>query len=85
VILVAHRLTTLRDTDRIFVFDDGRVVESGTFAELSVRGGVFTDLLCHGAGALTSPPAGSPGADGARLGGTVVYAGAAGAPHSDRG
>ena len=34
VILVAHRLTTLLDTDRIFVFDEGRVVETGTYDEL---------------------------------------------------
>ena len=30
VILVAHRLTTLRQNDRIFVFEDGRIVETGT-------------------------------------------------------
>ena len=45
VILVAHRLTTLREADRILVFDDGRIVESGTYAELVVRGGVFADLV----------------------------------------
>jgi ATP-binding cassette subfamily B protein len=45
VILVAHRLTTLRDSDRIFVFDDGRVVETGSYEELVRRGGVFTELV----------------------------------------
>ncbi|HEX8200078.1 MAG TPA: ABC transporter ATP-binding protein [Isosphaeraceae bacterium] len=44
VILVAHRLSTLRDTNRILVFDDGRVVESGTYQELERLGGVFTEL-----------------------------------------
>ena len=45
VILVAHRLTTLRDADRILVFDDGRIVETGTYAELVRRGGVFAELV----------------------------------------
>ncbi len=45
VILVAHRLTTLRDADRILVFDDGRIVEAGTYAELVRRGGVFAELV----------------------------------------
>jgi ATP-binding cassette subfamily B protein len=45
VILVAHRLSTLFDTDRIFVFDEGRVVESGTYEELVRQGGVFTELV----------------------------------------
>src|SRR6266404_4527886 len=40
-ILVAHRLSTLRDADRILVFDAGRIVETGTFDELLLRGGVF--------------------------------------------
>ena len=31
VILVAHRLSTLREADRILVFDDGRIVETGTY------------------------------------------------------
>src|SRR5439155_312235 len=44
-ILVAHRLSTLRDADRILVFDAGRIVEIGTFDELLQRGGVFTELV----------------------------------------
>jgi ATP-binding cassette subfamily B protein len=45
VILVAHRLSTLLDADRILVFDDGRVVESGSYQELVRRGGVFAELV----------------------------------------
>jgi ATP-binding cassette subfamily B protein len=44
-ILVAHRLTTLRDADRIVVFDEGRIVEIGTYDELVRLGGVFTALV----------------------------------------
>jgi ATP-binding cassette subfamily B protein len=45
VILVAHRLSTLLHTDRILVFDEGRIVESGPYDELVERGGVFTELV----------------------------------------
>jgi ATP-binding cassette subfamily B protein len=45
VIMVAHRLSTLRDTDRIFVFDEGRVAEQGTYEELVARKGVFAELV----------------------------------------
>jgi ATP-binding cassette subfamily B protein len=44
VILVAHRLSTLRDADRIVVFDEGRIVESGTYGELLRADGVFAEL-----------------------------------------
>ena len=44
VIMVAHRLSTLRDTDRIFVFDQGRIAEQGTYDELLARNGVFAQL-----------------------------------------
>ena len=45
VILVAHRLSTLREADRILVFDDGRIVETGTYSELVQHGGVFAELV----------------------------------------
>ena len=44
VIMVAHRLTTLNETDCIFVFDHGRVVEQGPFNELVAKNGVFAEL-----------------------------------------
>jgi ATP-binding cassette, subfamily B, bacterial len=45
VIVVAHRLSTIRDTDRIMVFDNGRVVETGKYDELVEKGGVFSSLV----------------------------------------
>jgi ATP-binding cassette subfamily B protein len=45
VIMVAHRLTTLNESDCIFVFDAGRVVEQGTFDELVEKNGTFAELV----------------------------------------
>jgi ABC-type multidrug transport system fused ATPase/permease subunit len=44
VIMVAHRLSTLRPCDRVLVFEDGRLVEVGGFAELIRQGGSFARL-----------------------------------------
>ena len=44
-IVVAHRLSTIRNCDRIIVMDGGRVAETGTFEELVERGGLFSDLV----------------------------------------
>ncbi len=44
VIIVAHRLSTLVDADRILVFDGGRVAESGSYSELLKQGGAFAEL-----------------------------------------
>jgi ATP-binding cassette subfamily B protein len=57
-IIVAHRLSTLRDADRIFVFDEGRIVEVGSFDHLVAAGGVFTELFMsaqNGSSPNTSP------------------------------
>lgn len=45
VIMVAHRLTTLNETDCIFVFDQGRVVEQGSYNDLVAKNGVFAELV----------------------------------------
>jgi ATP-binding cassette subfamily B protein len=42
--IIAHRLATVRNADRILVFDHGRIVESGSFADLVRRGGRFAEL-----------------------------------------
>ncbi len=45
-IIIAHRLSTVKDVDKIFVIDDGQVIEQGTHAELSQREeGVYTHLV----------------------------------------
>jgi len=42
--VIAHRLATIRKATRILVFEAGRIVEAGTFEELSRLGGRFTEL-----------------------------------------
>ncbi|WP_412062057.1 ABC transporter ATP-binding protein [Rubrivirga sp. IMCC45206] len=42
--VIAHRLATVRDADRIVVLDAGRVVGTGTHAELVAEGGLYADL-----------------------------------------
>ena len=44
VIMIAHRLSTLIDADKIIVLRDGVVAEEGTHAALIARGGVFAEL-----------------------------------------
>ncbi len=43
--IIAHRLSTVRDADEILVFDNGSVVEQGTFQSLLARRGHFADLV----------------------------------------
>lgn len=44
-LIIAHRLSTVREADVIYVLDGGVVVESGTHEELSARGGRYAALL----------------------------------------
>ena len=44
-IVIAHRLSTLEQADRIYVMQAGKVVESGSFEQLMEIGGIFQDLV----------------------------------------
>ena len=45
LILIAHRLSTVRNSDMIFVLDEGRVLEQGTYDYLYAIGGRFTEMV----------------------------------------
>jgi ATP-binding cassette subfamily B protein len=66
-IIIAHRISTVRDADEILVLDQGRIIERGTHAGLVALGGLYADmyrrqLLCdeldddNGTGTPQTPP-----------------------------
>jgi ATP-binding cassette subfamily B protein len=60
--VIAHRLATVRNATRILVFQNGRIIETGTFDELVKRGGAFAELV----GAQFSLPSPLEGEDAER-------------------
>ena len=45
IILIAHRLSTVMNSDMIFVLEEGRIVEQGTYDYLYAMGGRFTEMV----------------------------------------
>jgi ATP-binding cassette subfamily B multidrug efflux pump len=50
VIAIAHRLSTIARMDRLIVMDQGRILETGSHAELIARGGLYAELWARQSG-----------------------------------
>ena len=46
-VVIAHRLSAIKDADQIYVLDQGRIVDHGTFDELANRKGLFASMIAR--------------------------------------
>ena len=46
-ITIAHRMSTIENCDRIYVLEQGRVVEEGAIGDLKAKGGAFAKLAAN--------------------------------------
>ena len=45
IILIAHRLNTVKDCDKIFLFNDGKLIDSGNYEELKKNNTQFNKMI----------------------------------------
>jgi ABC-type multidrug transport system fused ATPase/permease subunit len=45
LLIIAHRLSTVKNADRILVLDEGKIVETGTFRSLIAKQGLFAEMV----------------------------------------
>ena len=57
VIAIAHRLSTIAAMDRLVIMDQGRIIETGSHAELLSRGGVYAELWARQSGGFLAKEA----------------------------
>ena len=57
VIAIAHRLSTIAAMDRLVIMDQGKIIETGSHAELLVRGGVYAELWARQSGGFLAKEA----------------------------
>ncbi|MNL64714.1 Iron import ATP-binding/permease protein IrtA [compost metagenome] len=57
VIAIAHRLSTLTEMDRLVILEAGRIVETGSHAELVAKGGLYADLWSRQSGGFIADDA----------------------------
>jgi len=55
VLLISHRFSSVRSADRIYVLDQGKVVENGSHEELVASNGLYADLFALQAKAYLQP------------------------------
>jgi ATP-binding cassette subfamily C protein CydCD len=60
-VVIAHRLSTVREAERIIVLEDGRLVESGRHHELLAKGGLYAHLISRQLAGASGVSAGATG------------------------
>ena len=45
VVFISHRLSTTKEADRIYLFENGVIAEQGTHSELMARNGIYADMF----------------------------------------